>query len=519
MGELMKTIPQILLNAVRNTPEQHALCDTGWSLNYRELLETVLQTAGALQEKGLRAGDRFGIWAPNCAEWVIAALAGQCLGSILVPLNSRYKAIEATDILRRSQCRLLFTVDGFLDINYRAMIVNEHLPDLLEVIILRDFANTTNPFKQFISKTHVSLSLDHLDHVTPEDISDIMFTSGTTGSPKGVMTTHGQNTAVFEIFTDSIDLRTGDRYLIVNPFFHSFGYKAGWLSCLIKGATIYPLALFDAEKTLKQIETHKITIMPAAPTIFQLLLEHPKRQTTDISSLRVATTGAAVIPVDLIRKMKEELKIDHIYSAYGLTETSGVVTLCQEHDSFETIATTCGQAIKNTEIRIVDDNEKDVVQGENGEILVRGFNVMQGYLDDPIATQETITKDGWLKTGDIGKQDAHGYLSITDRKKDMIIVGGFNCYAAEVEQCLMQHPSISEIAIIGVADEKLGEVPHAFIILKKEQPQDEQEIISWTKQRLANFKIPRGITYLDELPRTATGKIKKFLLKSSQMTY
>ncbi len=214
------------------------------------------------------------------------------------------------------------------------------------------------------------------------------------------------------------------------------------MCCLLKGATIYPLGVFDVENVLQRIERDKITVMPGAPTVFQSLLASDKLQDYDISSLRVATTGAAVIPIDLIEKMTVTLGIDHVYSAYGLTRSCGVVTLCVKGDDFETIATTCGKPLVNTELRFVDGAGNDVAHGEEGEIWVRGFNVMQGYLDDPEATRATITEDGWLKTGDIGRQTEAGYVQITDRKKDMIIVGGFNCYPAEVEQNLMLHPKL-----------------------------------------------------------------------------
>ena len=222
----------------------------------------------------------------------------------------------------------------------------------------------------------------NFDLVQDTDISDIIFTSGTTGAPKGAMTTHGQNVQVFESFTDAIGMNETDRYLIVNPFFHSFGYKAGWLSCLIKGAAIFPLAVFDPKDVLRRIERDKITVMPGAPTIFQTLLSHPDLSKHDISSLRVATTGATTIPVDLIRRMHEELGIDDVFSAYGLTESTGVVSLCQKGDDFKTIATTCGRSLPGTELRIVNDAGEDIPRGEEGEIWVRGFHVMQGYLDD-----------------------------------------------------------------------------------------------------------------------------------------
>ena len=505
----LKTIPQTLCETATQHPTTLALCDDDWQLTYEELLAQVLQMAGALQAKGLEKGDRFAIWAPNCAEWVIAALAGQSLGAVMITLNTRYKGAEAADIIRRSKAKILFTVQGFLGVDYPALIADETLPDLQETIILK--TSETSQLAQFMADAS-PLSMAALDGVQPDDLSDIIFTSGTTGAPKGAMTTHGQNCAVFETFSTAIGMTQGDKYLIVNPFFHSFGYKAGWLCCLIKGATIYPLSVFDVENVLQRIERDKISVMPGAPTVFQSLLASDKLQDYDISSLRVATTGAAVIPIDLIEKMTVTLGIDHVYSAYGLTESCGVVTLCAKGDDFETIATTCGKPLENTKLRFVDDAGNDVAQGEEGEIWVRGFNVMQGYLDDPEATRATITEDGWLKTGDIGRLTEAGYVQITDRKKDMIIVGGFNCYPAEVEQNLMLHPEIADIAIIGMPDERLGEVPRAFIVLTNNANASADDILIWAKEKLANYKVPRRIDFVSELPRNASGKVMKFLL-------
>ncbi len=506
----MKTIPQTLIETTQKHPQNPALIDDGWKLNYSQLLEKVLQTAGALKAKGLQKDDHFAIWAPNCAEWVISALAGQCLGAVLVTLNTRYKGPEAADILRRSGCKFLLTVDGFLDLNYPAMLKGEDLPKLEHTILIRD-ASDLGVFESFI-KNATPLSISACAQVKPADLADIIFTSGTTGLPKGVMITHGQNIAVFEIFSNAIGITHKDRYLIVNPFFHSFGYKAGWLACLIQGATIYPLSVFDVEDVLQRIQEQKISVMPGAPTIFQSLLAHDRLGEYDISSLRIATTGAAVIPVDLIEKMVNVLGIDHVYSAYGLTESSGVVTLCSQKDDFTTIATTCGKPLADTQLRMVDDDGNDVAAGEEGEIWVRGFNVMKGYLDDPVATREAITPDGWLKTGDIGRQDAKGYIKITDRKKDMIIVGGFNCYPAEVEQSLLLNSGIADVAVTGMKDERLGEVPRAYVVKKQNSQVTDEQIIAWSREKLANFKVPRQIDFVDELPRNASGKVQKFML-------
>jgi len=502
----MTTIPQVLFNQAARRPEALAIEDGAWRLSYGELAALVKHAAGVMREMGLGHGDKFGLWAPNCAEWIITALAAQALGAVMVTLNTRYKGAEAADILRRSHCKLLFTVKGFLGHDYPAMLDGQDLPDFQEVIVIRD-ETARGAFDTFLARE--GEPIEDIS-VSDTDISDIIFTSGTTGAPKGAMTTHAQNVQVFESFTDAITMTENDRYLVVNPFFHSFGYKAGWLSCLIKGAAIFPLAVFDPKDVLERIERDKITVMPGAPTIFQTLLAHPDLDKHDISSLRVATTGATTIPVDLIRRMNEDLGIDNVFSAYGLTESTGVVSLCQKGDDFETIATTCGRPLPGTELRLVDDGGEDVGTGEEGEIWVRGFNVMQGYLDNPEATAETITSEGWLKTGDIGTQDAKGYIKITDRKKDMVIVGGFNVYPAEIEKALLQHPAIADVAVTGATDDRLGEVTHAHIV--KAEEIDEAAIIAWCRETMANYKVPRHISFHESLPRNASGKVMKFRL-------
>jgi len=504
----MTTIPQVLFDQAARRPDALAIEDGDWQLSYGELAAQVKQAAGVMHHMGLGHGDKFGIWAPNCAEWIIVALAGQALGALMVTLNTRYKGAEAADILRRSHCKLLFTAKGFLGHDYPAMLDGQDLPYLQEVIVIRE-EEGRGAFDDFLVREGNPVQGAT---VVDEDISDIIFTSGTTGAPKGGMTTHEQNVQVFESFTDAIGMNENDRYLVVNPFFHSFGYKAGWLSCLIKGAAIFPLAVYNPKDVLERIERDKITVMPGAPTIFQTLLAHPDLAKHDISSLRVATTGATTIPVDLIRRMNEDLGIDDVFSAYGLTESTGVVSLCQKGDDFQTIATTCGRPLPGTELRLVNDAGKDVGAGGEGEIWVRGFNVMQGYLDMPEATAETITDDGWLKTGDIGTQDAKGYIKVTDRKKDMVIVGGFNVYPAEIEKALLQHPSIADVAVTGAPDERLGEVTHAHIVLAGELTKD--ELISWCRETMANYKVPRGVSFHEALPRNASGKVMKYQLKA-----
>jgi acyl-CoA synthetase (AMP-forming)/AMP-acid ligase II len=349
--------------------------------------------------------------------------------------------------------------------------------------------------------------------VGPDDVSDILFTSGTTGSPKGVVSTHGQVVGLFTAWTRIVDLRADDRMLIANPFFHTFGYKAGWVSCLIVGATMVPMAAFDVAATLERIQRDQITFMPGPPTIFQSLLARP-RDGQDLGSLRVAVTGAANIPPVLVRRMSAELGFKRVITGYGMTEC-GAISMCREGDDADTVATTCGGVLPGLEIKCVDDDGTTVAAGTAGEILVRGYGVMKGYLDDPQATAETIDADGWLRTGDIGVLDAAGTLRITDRKKDMYISGGFNCYPAEIEHRLSEHPQVEMVAVIGVPDERLGEVGKAFVVLREGEAISPQALIDWSRSVMANYKAPRFVSLVSDLPRNAAGKVLRAALRES----
>jgi acyl-CoA synthetase (AMP-forming)/AMP-acid ligase II len=320
--------------------------------------------------------------------------------------------------------------------------------------------------------------------------------------------THGQTLRAYLDWCDFADLRQGDRYLIANPFFHIFGYKAGCLASLMRGATILPVPVFDAGAVLELVERERVSVLPGPPTIYHSLLDHPDHTSRDISSLRVAVTGAADIPVELIRRVREELPFERILTGYGLTE-AGTVTGSKPDDDFEHIATTVGVPWPGFEVRTVTESGADAPTSEPGEVVVRGETVMRAYLDDPEATAAAIDAEGWLHTGDLGTIDADGYLRIVGRIKDMFIVGGFNAYPAEIENLLLRHPRIAQVAVIGVPDDRLGEVPKAFVVLDPGPSVDPTEIIEWSRGEMANFKVPRSVEFLDALPVNATGKVVK----------
>jgi acyl-CoA synthetase (AMP-forming)/AMP-acid ligase II len=323
------------------------------------------------------------------------------------------------------------------------------------------------------------------------------------------MNTHGQTLRVFADWGSIVGLSEGDRYLVVNPFFHTFGYKAGIIASLMKGATIIPQAVFDVDAVLDLAAAERVSMLPGPPTLFQSVLNHPRRDRYDLSTLRLAVTGAAVVPVEMIRRMREELTFRTIITAYGLTEAQGTVTCCSPDDDPDTIANFCGKAIPDTEARVVDDDGRELPRGEPGEVVTRGYHVMQGYFEDPEETAKAIDADGWLHTGDIGIMDGRGYLRITDRKKDMFIVGGFNAYPAEIEGMLLRHPAVGQVAVIGVPDPRMGEVGMAFVVPRAGHALDPDQLIAWSRDEMANYKVPRVVRIVDQLPLNASGKVVK----------
>ncbi|MCC6993855.1 MAG: AMP-binding protein [Deltaproteobacteria bacterium] len=510
------TTPAMLAASAAAFGARPALLDGDVQLSYAALAAAVRTATRALIATGVAPGDKVAIWAPNQWEWVVAALAAHEAGAALVPISTRFKGHEAGDLLARSGARTLFTVRGFLGTDYPDLLEAAGAPLPPTTIVMRGTpSDGTRDWHSFIAagaKVPDSVAAARAAAVRPEALSDIIYTSGTTGRAKGVMCTHAQSVRVFRVWADTVGLGADDRYLVVAPFFHTFGYKAGFLAGLMTGCAVLPQAVFDAGAVLARIAADRVSVLPGPPTLYQSLLAHPERAGHDLGSLRLAVTGAAVVPVELVHRMRDELGFDTVLTAYGLTESTGVVTMCRPGDDAETIATTSGRAIAEVEVRVVDDAGAEVARGQPGEIWVRGYNVMAGYLDDPAETAAAIG-DGWLRTGDIGVMDARGYLRITDRKKDMFIVGGFNAYPAEIEAALRAHPAIAEVAVVGAPDERLGEIGVAFVVARAGTLADPAEIIEWSRARMANYKVPRRVEVVNALPVNASGKVLKFELR------
>ncbi|MFV0494822.1 3-((3aS,4S,7aS)-7a-methyl-1,5-dioxo-octahydro-1H-inden-4-yl)propanoate--CoA ligase FadD3 [Mycobacterium sp.] len=501
-----RTVPAALDRLAHTMPDHPALVTEDRSFTAADLRVEVHRAAAALIALGVEPHDPVAVWSPNSWHWVIACLAIHHAGAAVVPLNTRYTPGEAADILGRTDTPVLFSAGRFLGADRVADLDLAALPTLHHIVRI-GIDEPDGTWDEFIARGNdpgaAETARRRAAAVNPDDISDILFTSGTTGRSKGVLCAHRQSLDASASWAANGRITSEDRYLCINPFFHNFGYKAGILACLQTGATLYPHLTFDPLHALQTIEQHRITVLPGPPTIYQTLLDHPNRGNYDLSSLRLAVTGAATVPVVLVERMQRELDIDIVLTAYGLTEANGMGTACRPDDEPVTVATTCGRPFAGFELRV------DGPDGEPGEVLLRGPNVMLGYLDDPAATAAAIDAQGWLHTGDIGTVDTAGNLRITDRLKDMYICGGFNVYPAEVEQVLARLDGVADAAVIGVPDDRLGEVGRAFIVTNPGAELDEKSVIDYAREHLANFKTPRSVRFVDRLPRNAGGKVLK----------
>ena len=449
-SSLGHSMPKLIRQAAANYGDELFLIEEdGKPLSFRQLEQRVEHAARALLGRGIAYGDRVAIWAPNSGAWVVAACAIEMIGAIMVPINTRFRGAEAGYVLEKSKAKLLFTVASFLGNDYVAMLQDAlggatakgpvaGLAKLGNIVLLEGGQTRASAaaWDSFLANAApLDLLQQHEMQVTPEMTCDILFTSGTTGRPKGAMHSHGQSLWMAGIWNQSNGLKRGDRALIANPFFHSFGYRAGWVSALLAGMTVYPMAMFDVDAVLGQIETNRISVLMGPPTLFTSILDHPDRHKYDLSSLRVGHTGSSNVPVELVHRARDELVFDIFLTSYGLTEATALVSVCYPTDSAETIARTVGHALPGTELRVAGPSGDAQPQGESGELLVRGPNVMQGYFEDPEATDLAIDKDGWLHTGDVGMIGPDGTLRILDRLKDVVIVGGIQCLSRRNRAC------------------------------------------------------------------------------------
>ncbi|HEY5244653.1 MAG TPA: AMP-binding protein [Acidimicrobiales bacterium] len=512
----MQTLPDVVHAAARQFGNLEAVVEGPARPTFADVETAVAARARALVASGTEPGDRVGLWAPNGLEWIVLSFAVYATGAVLVPVNTRFKGDEAAYVLRQTGVRRLFTVTDFLDTDYVSLLDGSDLPDLDEIVVM---AGPTPPgataWATFVDRATSASIADvaaREARLRATDVCDVIFTSGTTGRPKGAELTHGASIETYRQWADRVGLRPGDRELIVYPFFHTSGLKSGVLAAFLTGVTLVPHAVFDVESVLRVVAEERITFLPGPPSVFQSILSHPDAGRFDLRTLRLSVTGAATVPVELVERMRSELRLESVVTAYGLTETHGTATVCRRTDPAATIARTVGTALDGVELRIVDDDGVDVEPGRTGEVWIAGFNVIRGYIADPAATEAAIA-DGWLRTGDIGYLEPDGHLHLVDRKKDVFIVGGFNVAPAEVERVLLRRDDVAQVAVVAVPDERLGEVGVAFVVARPGCTVEPADVVAWCRDRMANYKVPRYVHLVAALPVNASGKVQKAALR------
>ncbi|MDJ0698919.1 MAG: AMP-binding protein [Woeseiaceae bacterium] len=521
-GQLLyETIGECFDRVVDANPDNTAIVvrHQGIRKSYAELRAEAEQLATGLLALGIEPGNRVGIWGPNSYEWVLTQLATAEMGAILVCINPAYRLFELEYVLEKVDCKAVIAAEKFKTSDYLAMLdeVRPKLPNLEFVIRMGDeprdgmlnFADVCrmggDAERQRLGPLKAMLK--------PDDAINIQFTSGTTGAPKGATLTHmnilnnGKNTANGMGFTPD------DSLCIPVPLYHCFGMVLGVLACVTSGATmVFPNDAYDPESTLQAVQDERCTALHGVPTMFVTELDHPRFGEFDVSTLRTGLIAGAPCPEELMIRIIGEMNMENVLIGYGQTEVSPVNHMTLPNDTLENRTQTVGRPIPYVEIKIVDKDDHVVPVGEQGEICTRGYSVMKGYWNDDERTAETII-DGWLHSGDLGIMDAHGYVRITGRIKDMIIRGGENIYPREVEEFLYTHPKISEVQVFGVPDARMGEQVCAWIQLKHGQSATADEIIDYCKDKITHFKIPKHVRFVDEYPMTVTGKIRKIEMR------
>lgn len=536
MADLVNiTVGQLLEDMAKKQPDHEALvyADRDLRLTYKEFDELCNEVAKGLMKLGLERGEHVAIWATNVPEWVTAQFATGKMGAVLVTVNTSYRTAELEYLLKQSDSTTLILMDQYRDSSYTEMLYeivpelkdcepgqlqSEKLPYLKNVILLGDERKPG----MFLWSDILEMAKDVTDEelrerfnsLDPEDVINMQYTSGTTGFPKGVMLTHNNIVNNGINIAECMNLSNKDRLCIPVPFFHCFGCVIGTMASVSCGATMVPVQEFSAEAVLKTIDKEKCTAVHGVPTMFIAELNHPDFDKYDLSTLRRGVMAGANCPVEVMKAVIDKMGMEEITICYGQTETAPVITQTRIDDEFHLRVETVGRALPNVEVKIVEPGtDKEVPYGVQGELCARGYNVMKGYYKNPEATNATITEDGWLHTGDLAVMDENGYCRITGRLKDMIIRGGENVYPREIEEFLYQHPKIKDVQVVGVPDPKFGEEISAWIILKEGETATDAEIREYCQGKIARFKIPRYIEFVDQYPMTASGKIQKFKLR------
>ena len=533
---LWSTIGDRLKESAEKYPENDALVAV-WRnerYTYSQFYKICKRAAKGLMHMGVKKGDRVGIWATNYTEWIITQFSTAMIGAILVTINPALREHELEYVLRDSECQTLILIEKFKSSEYLEMFYNifpeskkqmpgelhsYKFPNLKNVIVLSKegrpgmyTANDVIIHGKSVSNEELKKRQEELD---PDDVINIQYTSGTTGFPKGACLTHHNiiNNAYF--VGENLHFSHTDRLCIPVPFYHCFGMVLSNMLCVNYGATmVIPNEFFDPLLTLKAVQNERCTAMHGVPTMFIAQIEHPDFENINLSSLRTGIMAGAPCPIELMKKVRNKMGIKDITICYGLTEASPVTNQTRFDDPVEIRVETVGKPLQHTEIKIIDpDNGKVVPLGKQGEICIRGFQIMQGYHNKPIETKIAIDNSRWLHTGDLGNLDDEGYCRITGRLKNMIIRGGENIYPREIEEYLHRHPDIIDVSVFGVPDEKYGEEIAAWIKLKKKSKIKKEDIANYCKGKISHQKIPKYIKFVDEFPMTVTGKIQKFRMK------
>ncbi|MBA6136178.1 MULTISPECIES: AMP-binding protein [Pseudomonas] len=532
---LTQTIGQAFDATVARCTDSEALVSRHQGLRYswRQLGEQVDTHARALMALGVNTGDRVGIWSPNCAQWCILQLASAKVGAILVNINPAYRVGELEYVLRQSGCRWLACADAFKTSDYHAMVQElapelasatpgelacERLPELRGVISLA--ANPPGgflPWQALVERagqTSTEAYTARQQSLQFDQPVNIQYTSGTTGAPKGATLSHYNILNNGFMVGESLGLTEHDRMVIPVPLYHCFGMVMANLGCITHGSTmIYPNDAFDAELTLRAVAEERASILYGVPTMFIAMLDHPLRAQMDLSTLRSGIMAGATCPIEVMRRVIDQMHMAEVQIAYGMTETSPVSLQTGPDDELELRVTTVGRTQPQLENKLVDADGCIVPRGEIGELCTRGYSVMLGYWNNPQATADAIDPAGWMHSGDLAVMDAHGYVRIVGRNKDMIIRGGENIYPRELEEFFYTHPAVADAQVIGIPCSRYGEEIVAWIKLHPGHSATVEELLGWCKARIAHFKVPRHIRFVDEYPMTVTGKVQKFRMR------
>ena len=512
---LEETIPQVLARTRAERPEATAaiFCDRGLTWTWAEFAAEVDRLARGLTALGLTTGDRLGIWSPNSPEWLLMQFATARIGVILVTINPAYKSAEMAFVVRKTGCKAIVLAPGFKSSDYVAMVREA----ALDCALILTGPVTPGDMRGFDDLMREGDALPEMPD-DPHAPINIQFTSGTTGAPKGATLTHRNivNNGFFT--TRALALGPGDRLCLPVPLYHCFGMVMGTLGCVTQGAAmVFPGPGFDPLATLRAIEETRATALYAVPTMFVAMLEHPDFARFDLSSLRTGIMAGAPCPIETMRKVRRDMHMAGVTIAYGMTETAPVSFQSDLDTPLEKRVASVGRVHPHVEVRIVDDHDRPVPVGEQGELQTRGYSVMQGYWDEPAKTAEVLRDDGWMRTGDLARLDAEGYARITGRLKDMIVRGGENVYPKEIEDMLMEHPEVSMAQVFGIPDARLGESVAAWIVPAKGTRPDPDALRAWAAERMAHYKVPATVRLVEDFPLTVSGKPQKFLMRAAMV--